>query len=191
MQERRGCVIIIVNAEEIRQYVYCRRVIHFRRNFKGFQRKSYAMKKGETYHDRKNNYQKQYKNCTEIIENQYYYNDKLGIAAKIDLIKIFKNQFTVVEYKRYVKFPTRGHIYQAIAGVLAIGESLGIQCEKIEIMGYQGRLFTYYLGDELTGEVMKICYEIRKIIKSQTLPPISAEANKCQNCEFWQICLRV
>lgn len=184
---------IPLNAEEIRQYLYCKRVIYYRRvmNFKG--KKSYLMEKGEEYQEMKDKYAYLRKDDLDQIKNKYFFNNELNYGAKVDLIRIRSNGIISCEFKRY-RFPGKtpiSHIYQAVIGGLAAESSLQKPLLNIEITYWKGTRTILTVTDEMRKNSINLLNDIRLMIFNEILPDPTPNKNKCRNCEYFSICLGI
>lgn len=181
--------MIDISAEEIRQYIYCKRIIYFRRVFQASQRSSYSMNKGVKYDQKKWQYDPVYKGVKEIIRGRIYYHQNLHLRAKPDLVKLSESYLEVVEFKRYPsnKVP-KGHIMQAYAGGVAASFELKIPFKMIIIEAYNGRTSKLLINNWMENYLSEILKEMRKMIVEQNYPSKVSEQRKCDNCEFWGIC---
>ncbi len=177
-------MIEFINAELIRQYLYCNRIPYFRRNFK-ITKQTYLMKKGTEYHIKKEQYTKD-----NYIYNNYFENYEQKFGGRVDLVILYNEYFEAVEFKRYLPmYLSISHLYQVIVGGLAAEYVLKLPLKYVSIQGYNGKKQTIPLDNNLKEKSMHIIDEVRKSLYN--LPPPTENERKCDECEFFKVCERI
>ncbi|MDX9819280.1 MAG: CRISPR-associated endonuclease Cas1 [Desulfococcus multivorans] len=120
---------------------------------------------------------------------------RLGIAGKLDLLEERNGQVYPVEYKKGKKPPKGREPWlndqvQLCAQALLMGDNG---------MGVPERAFLYFIGSKSRVEVLldealiqeteRIISECRSISRSNALPPLATNRNKCFGCSLNAVCL--
>ena len=179
-----------VHAEEIRQFLYCKRIPFLRFNF-GKMVTTYSMKKGQTYHEEKTRRNYQFKD-SKTLYNQYVESKQLGILAKPDAIIISENHLITIENKRYLmSSPSIGVVLQALAGGVCAAEQFQLPLKEIWIIGYNGRKICIKPTSVLRIQLEKIVKELAESLHSPLPPEPTPHRKKCEACEYAIVCGRV
>lgn len=190
----RSQVFVTIHAEEVRQYLYCKRILFFRRvmNINGVE--SRLMHKGTEYHEQRQGYQ--YKRIGDLhtFRDRYFFHKELNFGGKIDLLRELRDEIIAVEFKRFFhnqKEPFLGHIMQTMIGGLAAQYVMNKPLTEIEIQYYRGSRSLIKVTEQMKERAFGIIEEMKSMITSQILPPPTSHRRKCQNCEFDKVCRQV
>ena len=168
----------------MRQYLYCKRIIYFRRitRFRG--RQSVLMKLGSTYHSDKSSRETR-------LSDVYFFSPKLGLGAKVDLAEIGEESATIWEVKRFkTDVPPLGHLLQLAVGGILVEELTGVSDVNLKILYHGGSEYVVDNFEELRTLATSVITDIRNMIGEEILPPPTKHSEKCKSCEFWKICLQ-
>ena len=184
----------IIFAEEVRQYLYCERILFFRRKHNFKQRSSYLMDKGVNYHAKKKEYNVDYANAVEIFQDRLFINQDLAFGGKVDMLVVEKDGICAVEFKRFLNKQfniNHSHVIQGMVGGLAASWELKMDLKRIEIRGYKGVVQTIFPNGSLISKTHSIFSKIRELIGSDKIPDPTPSTRKCDECEFWNVCMRI
>ena len=72
------------------------------------------------------------------------------------------------------------------AGAMLFEKQMNTNVQKIKIISHKDWTEKEIdLTDELRGDIMETRDEIREMLKTKEIPPISENPNKCSKCNFW------
>jgi len=190
--------IILISAEEMRQYVYCKRIPYFRRvmHVKGF--KSYKMERGEKYHDKeiRNKYLEKPAPNLERYYNIYLKDDELGLLGLLDMFEFDGNEAYPVEFK--TGHPSRSslenhHLAQVIVQALLIESEFDFLVRKAKIVyiDYNYDVIFHEITVEMKRKILRNVEMIREMVFTEKLPDITIKAGKCQDCEYFPYCRKI
>jgi len=186
---------IILKITDLKQYLYCQRILYF----------TYVMplKPPETF---KMKLGKEQSQCTEKLEQRrnlskyqlpegekifrpHLISQKLALSGTPDMVIIQKNFAYPVEFKFTSKGIFFNHKIQLAGYALLIEEAF----QKIVPASFVQKLpskeiIKIPLEPELKLKTLKIIREIFSIIQNETFPPQPKNLNKCIDCEFQKFC---
>ncbi len=185
----------IIGTEDIRQFVYCPRILFFRYIIRGPMQKTYKMELGEEKHEKL----QKLKNETDDTSIQKYYNlyltdAKLGLVGLIDYFEFDGQEAFPVEIKSGNP-PSEGlvtpHKYQIIAQAILIEKNFKFLVKKgrIYYVKHQ-KVIDYPLEIEDKLKVIKIIRKIQKLLTTESIPEPTEDIGKCKDCEYRKYCFR-
>ena len=145
--------------------------------------KSYKMKKGTEYHEKK------FKREEKRKVNIWVENEKWGIRGFVDYMEEKEGNTIIGDFKQ--KKPIKGKIrkhykMQLVAEKMALE---GIEkIEGVEIKLPKGERLKEEVTKSEEEKVKEAINEIRKIIKNELLSEEAVEKGKCTNCEYKLLC---
>lgn len=122
------------------------------------------------------------------------YSERLGIAAKLDLVEVEGGHVVPVEYKRSARPDVPGGAYlpelaQVCAQVLLLREH-GYACEYGEIYYAKDRQrVVIEIPEWLIARTLAAADRIRELALAGVLPPPLEDSPKCHGCSLVGICL--
>ena len=188
---------IMVMAEDIRQYVYCKRILYFRHVMGIWPIKTYKMERGEEIHEqkaRKRNVDIQ--GTIETYHNIWLQSVKLGYGALLDAFEFTGSEIYPVEIKsghgpgETDNHDLEHHKYQFIAQALLLEEAFNIPVSRARVRYVDAGVDSFvpitFDDKELLRKLLKA---IRETIRLEIVPEPTSHAGKCVDCEFWYYCL--
>lgn len=185
---------IIINAEEVRQYLYCKRIIYWRRVAGFTTTKSGLMEAGEEFHEMRKTYNYIRKGDIANYRDQYYFHPKYRIGGKVDLLRELEDEIIPVETKRFYNDrirPSHGHIAQAVVGGMAASYELEKDFTTIEIKYWRGIKSMIDVTAKMKADILEVIQNMREMISDQNIPEPTKHKKKCERCEFNKICFSV
>ncbi|MHA1457327.1 MAG: CRISPR-associated protein Cas4 [Promethearchaeota archaeon] len=185
----------LIGTEEIRQFVYCERILYFRHVLKAPMKKTYKMEVGEEKHS----LLQKFNNLVQDEYSQKYYNIYLtdpvsGLVGLIDYFEFDGVEAFPVEIKTG-NVPQNGfdgsHKYQVVAQAILIEKNFDFLVKKVRIYySKPDKVIDYhiYIKDKL--HVLKLTNEIAKIILTEKIPNPTKDVGKCIDCECRNFCYR-
>ena len=178
--------MIFVSSEEIRQFLYCKRIIYFRRILRIRFKPTVKMEIGSEKHE---------KIRIKGRKNVYLCDDDLGLCAIIDVLKVDDDGAAIIEVKTGNLFGRKisyHHKMQVVAQAYLVEKVLGINVKEALI--YDSRNKRYYkieISEKDYNELLGIMKEIKEIIAKEIIPDPSSNKNKCIDCEFRKLCMDI
>jgi len=186
---------LIFSAEEVRQHIYCPRILYFRKVQHIEPIKSYKMERGQEKHEELIRKKK-----VDINSNiQYYYNiylkdEDLGILALLDCLETDGDYGIPIDLKTgkcYEREIKRHHFAQLVTQAILVEMQMGLRVPSVKI---------YYLDEDLLIDeritmadklwVLEEVERMRKSIKTELILEPTPDKNKCNDCEYWKYCWR-
>jgi CRISPR-associated exonuclease Cas4 len=205
-------ISIPLTAEEIRQHHFCPRILYFRRVFNILRRETFLMHKGIDYHDRIVKRIRDNVSHSHKIYYNFRVNDevlKLNVSADIVIIKNILNHteepdtghsdtirnsvIDVYEVKRFGNkdYVHEGQIYQLLLTGLLVSNYLKFPINKLILQFYNGEQYKFIPNDLLVKQLAELIIEIRKMIHNQEIPTGTSNLNKCNTCDYRNVCFKV
>lgn len=127
--------------------------------------------------------------------NVYLRDEELGLIGLIDYLESDGDELIPVEYK--TGNPQDGsesdyHRAQLIAQAVLVERHFHRYVRKVKIVYEKlSAPITYEIEAEDKIRILQILETIRDIIREEAIPAPTPHKAKCQDCEFWRMCLRV
>ncbi|PRX21216.1 CRISPR-associated Cas4 family exonuclease [Orenia metallireducens] len=185
----------MITVTDIKQYMYCKRIIYFTYCMPIIRKKTYKMKYGKREHDRNDRLEpkrtlKRY--GLEAGEKRYgveLISKRLGLRGKMDLLIVQEKKYIPVELKYSTRDPGLHHKYQLSAYCLLVEDQYKTRVRKgiIHLIPRKDT-FEVEITANLRRKVKDIIKGIRELIDSEELPPPVKEQGKCKDCEYYNFC---
>lgn len=184
-----------VGTEDVRQHVYCPRIIYFRHVLKAPMIKTFKMSQGEEKHEKLQGMKKDsQEKGPDKYYNVYLTDSRLGLVGLIDYFEFDGHEAYPVEIKSG-RSPPQGmedpHKYQVTAQALLIEVNFDFLVKKVRVYySKQDKVIDYSINAEDKLKVMEIVRKIQQVIMKETIPPPTSDQGKCVDCECKLYCLR-
>ncbi len=184
-----------LNVTDIKQYIYCPRIIYFTYCQPVKKKRTFKMKFGDEQHDivdqlEKRRTLKRYGlEKGEKIFKYKVYSERFGLSGKLDMVVKQKREIVPIEMKYTNKKPGLNHKYQLAAYMILLEDEFELPVRKgiIHIIPTKDSYY-YKNNDELREKVKEILNNIRLIIKEEIFPKKASGWKKCKDCEFKNYC---
>jgi CRISP-associated protein Cas1 len=192
-----------IPARMINEVLYCERLLYLEYVQGEWAENEYTAD-GQRVHRRVNEQEKALKPPPEegepteerpyVARSVWLSSDKLGIAAKIDLVEVDGGQVIPVEYKRSKRPDVPEGAYlpelaQVCAQVLLLREH-GYACDHGEIYYAQDRQRVELpISEGLIARTLEAAARVRALADSGLMPPPLEDSPKCHGCSLVGICL--
>lgn len=182
------------SVEDIRQYVYCPRIIYFRYVLRTIPLITIKMSKGADKHEDWRKRRMQRGDRSDIFFGLYYKSEELGLCGLLDAVEFDGEIAIPIELKtgtRVGEGPSPHHRAQVIAQCVLLEACLNVRAK-------QGRIIYSSTKDEFVVNVSekeriwlsKVLAKMREIVFNEELPAVCTTEAKCVDCEYWRWCLR-
>ncbi len=188
--------LVYLTTRDVQEYVYCPRFIYFIRVMQLRPQPTYKMKRGNAKHEqliRRHMHEKD--ETIEKYYNIYLRDDELGLIGLLDYLETDGDELIPVEYK--TGNPQSGtetdyHRAQLVAQALLVERRFHRYVRRVKVI-YEKlpAPIIYDLSGAEKIRILRMLDEIRTIIQKEIMPPPTPHEAKCQDCEFWRVCLRV
>lgn len=185
-----------LTVSDLKQFVYCPRIIHFTRTLPLKRPTTYKMEEGKLEHE--SNEEKEARRSLRaygLKEGQRHFgvrlnSSRLGLSGLLDMVIITPNEAIPVEFKNSCGPLALNHKYQLVAYALLVEDEWRINVR---------RGFVYFIpakrAEELTISpnmrhfVKEALAQIRQIIACEIVPAATRQKRRCIDCEFKNYCL--
>lgn len=187
--------MIDLNVTDIKQYIYCPRIIYFTYCQPVQKKNTFKIEFGSEMHDivdvlEKRRTLKRYNlEDGEKIFKHKLYSERLGLSGKLDMLVKTKTQLVPIEMKYTMNKPGINHKYQLAAYMLLL--------EDIYKCGVRGGIIhtipdkrSYYYKNTISirNKVIEIINSIRELISNESFPEKPNGWKKCKDCEYKNYC---
>jgi len=186
----------IVTAEDVRQFVYCPRIIYFRYVQRIRPPRTFKMKKGQDQHEEEVRVKDvELSDTVSKYYNYYLIDKKLGLSAILDYFESDGTEATPVDIKTghyYGDTISDHHLAQLLAQALLLETQLHLLVRYIKVIYTQHeKIFTYEIGIDDRLRLLRHIDQIQQIIQEEDIPQPTSNHAKCKDCEFWIYCLGI
>ncbi|NHI93719.1 MAG: CRISPR-associated protein Cas4 [Candidatus Lokiarchaeota archaeon] len=185
---------IYFTAEDMRQYVYCPRIIYFRHVMRIQPERTYKMERGEEIHDAIRKKNPELDGQIQKYYNIYLKDVKFGLVALLDYLEYYENEAIPVDIKtgKHVEQKISDHhLAQLIVQAILVESQLGLLVQKVKVWYLkENKEFIHEIDIEDKRKVLSHLKEMKKILIEEIIPKPVEDAAKCRDCEFWRYCLR-
>lgn len=115
--------------------------------------------------------------------------ERFGLHGIVDLVLLTDDEVVPVEFKLQNAPPTRAICLQLLAyGLVAEAEYMRPFRRGLVICGSRSRTYPIQRTPDLENRLEQTLAHLRRDRASPVLPPSSAQANKCTQCEYLPHC---
>ena len=200
---------ILIRSEDIRQFIYCPRILFYRYVLRFRPLPTPKMKKGMKKHGKEK--QKQMKSIKRAEQLQqdsnldfhyrevYLENETLGLCGKVDLLEVKNDQFggeevSVTEVKTGMtkgKQIAEHHLMQLASQGLLVEQCLNVKVTTLRVHYTENNEEKVVLFDDgLRTKVLQVLIAIQQMVGEEEMPEPTNDVGKCKDCEYWLVCLR-
>lgn len=189
---------IMLMAEDIRQYVYCKRILFFRHVMGIWPIKTYKMERGEGIHDQKARKRGvDVQGSMETYHNIWLQSVRMGFSALLDAFEFTGSEIYPVEIKSGhgpddpKNRDLEHHKFQVIAQALLLEEAYNMPVMRARVR-YVDAGVDYFIPitiDEKNA-LKQLIKDIQEMIHLEIVPEPTDHQGKCVDCEFWNYCLK-
>ena len=186
---------IYLTSEDMRQFVYCPRIIYFRYVMKIRLQSTYKMTRGEEIHEQEIRKKTSYKDGSFTKYYNLYIKDKeLNIAAILDYLEFDGTEGIPVDIKTghcYQNPISDHHLAQLLFQAILVERKFNLAVRKVKVVYKKDNLeHSYDISVEDKVKIFKNISKMRSIIEGEVIPSPTPTVAKCTDCEFWNYCQR-
>ena len=184
-----------LRVSDIKQYVYCPRVLYFTYVLPVDKKVTRKMTYGQDCHVELDRLEKRRKlkryNLSEGERkfHTHLYSPRLGLEGKLDLHIVCGQELIPVEFKNTLKGPELNHKYQVTAYALLLEDAYNRPVRYGFI--YQIPTNTIHeleITPNMRQYVKEIMANIRRMVKDQYMPGPAFQKQRCVDCEYRKFC---
>lgn len=184
-----------LTVSDVRQFVYCRRIVYYRHCLELRPTPTYKMVEGKLEHDRTEELEhrrslKAYGlRDGERVFNVRLSSERLGLAGLLDMAIVRRHEVIPVEFKNTEDRVRLNHKYQLVAYALLAEERWQRPVR---------RCFVYVIPRKAAVEVAmtpgarrythRLLDAMRRIVVTQAMPEPTRQRGRCLECEFRRFC---
>lgn len=184
-----------LTVSDIKQYVYCPRLIYYRYVLPVPYATTYKMAVGRETHsklsalERRRTLRRYRLNSGKRMFHEKIFSERLQLSGKLDLLIEDEGRYFPVEFKESSGKPQLHQRYQLTAYGLLVEERYStvvrygyiymIEDEKVSMLD---------INEGRKRYVKLLLARIRKIVQSETMPPPTPHRERCLECEFKLYC---
>ncbi len=185
----------IFSVEDIRQFVYCPRIIYFRYVIRGIPLPTTKMNKGSDRHEAWRKRRIRRGIDTDRFYGIYFESEDLGLCGLLDAVDFDGKIARPVELKtgKYRRGEVSAHHRAQVIAQCALVEASIDAVVDSGVVVYEstGEQFSIRFTDDARIWLYETLTEMRRIIMNEDLPPPTTAEQKCEDCEYWSWCQRV
>ena len=188
---------VVVTVEDLRQYVYCPRILFFRHVRQVHPAVPYKVQRGVDFHE--DNVRKKATGTEADGSISRYYNVRivdpdLGLLGVLDYFEVAGGLTYPVELKTgqvdRAPLPPH-HKIQLAAQALLLEKLTGEPVVKAKaIYPDTKEVVDYKISIDDKAKVLLYLEEIRQMITEELFPLPTKFAGRCEDCEYWNYCQR-
>ncbi len=180
---------ILLSAEDLRQFLYCPRILYFRHVLRAKQNASVKMNYGSEKHEewRKKQIHRGLK--TDRYFGIYLASEELHLHALCDAVDFDGKNAVPIELKtgKTPNSPPINHVIQIATQQMLIKHALHFNV-PYGILQYEKKQFIVKYSERLEALIKQLIKKIIKLIETEEIPNPTPHRKKCEDCEFWKIC---
>ncbi len=188
---------MVVTAEDLRQYVYCPRILFFRHVRSVTPVRTFKMTRGVEIHEedlRKKGTRSEKDGAVTRYYNVRILDAKIGLLGVLDYVEVAGGLTFPVELKtgQVDRSPLPPHHKVQLAAQALLVEALtGEPVIKAKAIYPDAKEEVEYAVDiEDKARVLHAIEEIRQMVAQEDLPFPTPFVGRCEDCEYWNYCHR-
>ncbi|MBI5048822.1 MAG: CRISPR-associated protein Cas4 [Deltaproteobacteria bacterium] len=187
--------MIQIRVSDIKQFVYCQRVVFYNYVMPVDKKTTFKMEYGKIAEDKIDRLEnrrklKEYGLSSGTREfHKQLYSEKYGLSGKVDLLIKTDAAYYPVDFKYTTSQPHKNHLYQLLGYAIILEDIYDYVIRKgfVYLIPEEDAV-VFDLSDDLKDETKNLLSEIRKMIHYQQIPPPVKSQAKCLDCEYRNFC---
>jgi len=187
-------VLPVFSVEDVRQFVYCPRIVYFRYVLRSIPRQTVKMRRGSQDHEKWRQRRIRRGEVSDRYFGLFFQCDDIGLCGLLDAVDYDGHIARPIELKTG-KHPqgrlSEHHRAQVIAQCVLLERCLNLHVDGgVVVYSATGEEMFVSLTDESRIWLERTLEKMRKIVQEE-VPPSVTTSSKCVDCEYWQWCMRV
>jgi len=186
---------IPLRVSDIKQYVYCPRIIYLQYVLPVPRRTSFKMESGREEHlelDRLEKRRLLVEYGLDKGERQFHVrlaSERLGLEGILDLLLVTPKGYFPVEYKFTSRGPAINHKYQLVAYAMLAEEAFVQPVRTGFLYLVPGKMIQpVEITASARAHTLKLIAAIRHLVQAGTMPDRTRTPGRCRDCEFRNYC---
>ncbi len=180
---------------DLKQWVYCPRVVYYRIMMPGAGKPTYKMEEGRRAQELIESLEVKRTLARYGFENarrrfgMWLSDEELGLAGKIDLLLDRDGDGAVVDFKMTSGEPGENHRAQ-LAGYAVLAErALKLRIERCFLVRIpDSKVFEIETGEADRARVREMIGQMQYMIGGEVFPEATLVAGRCTECEYQNLC---
>lgn len=185
----------ILSVNDIKQYIYCPRIVFFNQVMPVERKATYKMEYGKLAEDKikrlenRRRLKKYNLDKGKRLFNLWMSSSKLGFSGKLDMLIISPSGCFPVDFKYTKGVAHKNHHYQLGGYALLVEEEFNIKANRGFIyLIPQNDVTVFELTEQFKKCILQLVEEMRIMILKEQMPDMTFFRNRCQDCEFRNYC---
>ncbi len=187
--------ILELKVNDLKQYVYCRRIVYYQYVLPVEKKATYKMEKGKVAQEDIQRLEsrrklKRYGLSSGIRRFDVWIRSKrLGLSGKVDMLIETESECFPVDFKWTRGGVQRNHVFQLGGYALLVEECFGKPVKTgFVYLIIRGDAVGYEMTEEIKAGCKAALEEIRSMILQERFPAPPKERAKCAECEYRNFC---
>lgn len=180
---------------ELKQWVYCQRVVYYHQVMPGAGQATYKMKEGALAQDMIENLElrrtlREYRMEGASREFGLWLRDEgLGLSGKVDLLLRRGAEGAVVDFKLTSGDVGENHRMQLAGYAMLVEATMGLTVPRTFLFRIpDNAVFAVEVGEDLREKVRAAVVAIRRLKETEELPEATEVRGRCVECEYANYC---
>ncbi|MBI4332397.1 MAG: CRISPR-associated protein Cas4 [Chloroflexi bacterium] len=186
---------MVLTVSDIKQFVYCRRVVYFTYNLPIRRPTTYKMEEGKLEHDHVASLEERRSlKAYGIGEGEREFNvslfsPRLGLSGKLDMVIKSGGEVIPVDFKNSGGGVELNHKYQLTAYALLVEDRWNRPVRRGFIyLVPQKKAQEVAITPNMRLFVHRVLADAREMIETEAMPPATRQKQHCRDCEFRNFC---
>lgn len=186
---------MLLRVADIKQYLYCPRVIYYNYVLPVERKVTFKMQHGREEHvDIDRLEQRRTLRRFRLEEGERCFqvallSERLGLSGVLDLLIVSPAGYFPVEYKVTEGGPTLNHKYQLVAYAMLVEDAFRCSVRSgFLYLSPRRRLVEIAITDSSRLHARRVMGAIRRLVAEGRLPPVRHRFGRCRDCEFLNYC---
>lgn len=190
-----GRVPFLLTASDVRQYLYCPRIVFYRLCQPVKPPSTYKMEEGRLAQERVEDLEgRRSLRAYGLVDGERHFNvlltsTTLGFRGLLDMAIVRESEVIPVEYKNTSRKPPRGYLYQLAAYALLAEERWGLPARRgFVYLIPERRAVPVQIGERLRSDVRGVLASMRRMVEREEQPEPTDVRARCVDCEYRRFC---
>jgi len=190
-----GKVPLVLQVTDIKQWLYCPRIVYFRFNWPAVRPGTYSLEEGRLAHeDFEAALRRRRRRLRGLPDGEWqfnisHYSPRLGLSGRIDLVIKREEEMIPVDFKDSTNIKARHFRLQVVAYALLLEDAFDHPVHRGFIYSLpRRRAEEIRITARLRNEVQRIVQDIVDTIQGEHIPSGPNSLAPCVACEFRRFC---
>lgn len=187
--------MIKLRVTDVKQYIYCPRIIYFTYVCPVEKKITRKMEYGKEEHlildrlEKRRTFKRYNLSEGERRFHQYLRSERLGLEGRLDMHIVSEGEYFPVEFKHTKKGPALNHKYQLVSYAMLLEDyySKPVRCGFLYLTADK-RVYPIEITANARIFVKEVLEKIREIITKESMPGPNRHKHRCTDCEYRNYC---